>query len=231
MYFRVTPHVSEEVVEADSSDDDEYGLREAAQSLQERERVLQLLAQHLPADFSVERALKDGSSTVKTVSFDVKRVENPQPIRVDAQQKCELLSQPYKGRYFVYLMSHSVVSKTDSHVGYSTNPIIDILCHNRKIVVDRNTCMAAPFWVLDIVLGPFSSLAEAVECARIWVSRTRGKEPKRDKGEFLAGVFDVDMYSYRVLSEQSLVDRLECHDSSEFVPLYKDLLPTVVGAA
>lgn len=230
MFFRVLAHLSEFFTEVD--DDDEYGFRDEAQTLEERHRLLTLLAPRIGGDFSVEEAMSHPPHRpVKTTQLTSKRSDKARPMRIDAQQKCELIGEPYKGRYFVYLMSHSVVSKTDSHVGYSTNPIIDIICHNHRIaapVVDRNTCMAAPFWVLDIVLGPFASLAEAIECARIWVNRTRGKEPKREKGEYLASVFDVDMYSYRVLSEQPLEERLGCHDGSEFIPLYRNLVPSVV---
>ena len=239
MFFRVLTHCSEEFTEEIThslrEDDDEYGLKAEAQTPEERQRLLELLALRMPENFSINEMMSQPPhQPVRTTLLNTKRKETPMPMRIDAQQKCELMSEPYKGRYFVYLMSHSVISKTDSHVAYSTNPIVDIICHNHRIaapVIDRNTCMAAPFWVLDIVLGPFASLAEAIECARIWVNRTRGKEPKRDKGQYLASVFDVDMYSYRVSSDQTLEERLGSHDQGDFIPLYRDLVVPVVGVA
>jgi hypothetical protein len=120
------------------------------------------------------------------------------------------------------------VSKTDSHVGYSTNPLLDLFCHNQRLFVDRNTCMAAPHWMLDIVLGPFASKEQAVECGRGWVSRTRGKEPKREKAPFLASIYDVDMYSFRVEpateGESKMQQLLAQYAPPEFLAHFADIV-------
>ena len=118
-------------------------------------------------------------------------------INIDHLEHTQLQQTVSTGRYFVFLMSHSINSKTNSFVGYSVNPIKDVCLLNMKGIVDRNTSMAAPFWCLDIVLGPFTCLEVAMECGRCWVSGTRGKEAKWDKAPSLSSKFNVGLYTYR----------------------------------
>lgn len=213
MYFRVVADIDECIGEAADSEP----VYEAAD---EKRRIANLMAESVRG-FDVEAAIATMTSTLSTL--EVTRCAQRRVISVDGQQKCELTGEHYNGRYFVYLISHSVISKTDSHVGFSTNPLVDVYCHNQKLLIDRNTCMAAPNWGIDVVLGPFTSKEAALACGRAWVSRTRGKEPKRKKAGFLASIFNVDMYSYVEVSERSLETRLAEWAPSGFLQLYCEM--------
>ena len=214
MLFRVLPDLDFDVVDHNhDGDEDEHDCDDLDESLvdAEKRRVAQLVCDLLLEDgddgggaqqHDIERCLVQAMSSTRTsLKITGRHQHGRRSIAVNALEKSELTLTPYKGRYFIYLMSHSVVSKTDSHVGYTTNPLVDLFCHNHRLFVDRNTCMAAPHWMLDIVLGPFASKEQAIECGRTWVSRTRGKEPKREKAPLLARIYNVDMYSFRVTAQ------------------------------
>jgi hypothetical protein len=104
----------------------------------------------------------------------------------------------YNGKYFIFLMTHSMNSKTDSFVGFSLNPINDVIKHNERIIVDRNTCMAAPHWTLDIVVGPFICKEVALDYGHALVNGTRGKEAKRNKIPYLCEQYNVKMYNHKM---------------------------------
>jgi hypothetical protein len=153
-------------------------------------------------------------------SCEVRPVE-PTQAELTNQERCNLLSQPYTGEYFTFLMSHSVSSRTDSFVGYTTNPLRDVYLHNQKHVSDRNTCGAAPHWLLDIVLGPFISKELAIDCGLSWVTGTRGKTPKREKAPFLSSAYYVGMYTYMKRSGWPLADLLEWFAEPCFLALHE----------
>lgn len=222
MQFFVIPDIDQEVVDdvlPEEEDDEDEETR-----LSEKRRIAQLLADAIgDPSFNVDTAVSAMSST--STSLLIKRRSGPKKraIRVDAQEKSVLTMSLYKGRYFIYLMSHSVQSKIDSCVGYTTNPLVELFCHNNRMRSDRNTCMAAPHWMLDIVLGPFPSKEHAIACGQNWVSRTRGKDSKREKAVFLASLYNVDMYSFTEKPKEPIRDMLERHTSREFVTLFDDM--------
>ena len=163
-------------------------------------------------------------SEVSKFMTSIERKVKKEVTHIDSLQKSELCSTPYTGKYFVFLMSlpHSIASKTDSYVGYTPNPIAEVYRHNHKLTVDRNTCMAAPHWRLDIALGPFICKEVAIECGRAWVNGTRGKDSKRAKAAFLASAYNVNMYTYTEKSERQIEDLLEEHCDPLFIVLLKE---------
>jgi hypothetical protein len=139
-----------------------------------------------------------------------------QLIFLDAYEHALIKRMNYNGRYFIFLMSHSIHSKTDSFVGYTPDPVYNVLLHNEKLMDNTTTSKAAPHWILDIVLGPFISKEQAIDCAKAWVSGTRGKNAKRNKAPYLSKIYNVDMYTYMEKMEDTELKRL----FDEYLPDY-----------
>lgn len=105
----------------------------------------------------------------------------------------------FPGTYFAFLMSHSLKNKKkDTNIGFSKNPIHSLYLHNGQHIVNKNTSSAAPHWILDIILGPFSTERQAMDCCNEWVSKTRGRESKRLKAYTLYKKYGVNLYSHQV---------------------------------
>jgi hypothetical protein len=108
---------------------------------------------------------------------------------------CTLENRLFCGIYYSFLMTHSLQGeKTSANIGFSTNPMLDVYRHNNLLTNDRTTKAAAPFWVLDMVLGPFPFKEKAVHCSEEWVSGTRGKDSKRKKAALLKIIHNVNLY-------------------------------------
>lgn len=105
----------------------------------------------------------------------------------------------FPGSYFAFLMSHSLKNKKkDTNIGFSKNPIYSLYLHNGQHIVNKNTSSAAPYWILDTILGPFSTEKQAMCCCNEWVSKTRGRESKRLKAYSLYKKYGVNLYSHQV---------------------------------
>lgn len=123
-------------------------------------------------------------------------------IRLNRSQMCLLRGETFRGNWFIYLITlpPTVTSKTDSHVGWTTNPLVDIYLLNQgKTIykhVDRNISMAIPHWKLDRVIGPLTCEEQAQYFANIWADGTRGMKSKRDKATFLSEATDSPLYTY-----------------------------------
>jgi hypothetical protein len=221
MAFRVVPDTDEDIEE----EEEEEGTDDRHDNVAEQTMVAQLMGETLGWD---EQTIKRATASMATTrcTLSLTRRESRRPIVLSSLDKCDLSMESYKGRYFIYLMSlsHPVVSKTDSHIGYSTNPLMDLYCHNHKLMGDRSTCIAAPYWMLDIVIGPFASKKQAVECGRVWVNQTRGKEPKRNKAPFLASISNADMFSFTRECTQSIEDLLIRYADDGVVEIYRALM-------
>lgn len=125
----------------------------------------------------------------------------------------QMKAETFMGDYYVFLMTHSVASKTNSYTGFTKQPLRDIYLHNNKKMGDRTTAEAAPYWIPTVVVGPFLSRMEAIECGLVWANGSRGKHRKRAKGEWLGQAFDCNVYD----NEQ----KLDCH----FVDYLKKEMP------
>lgn len=147
-------------------------------------------------------------------------VQEPGLGQLTPLQLAHMYGYTYDGEYYTFLMSHNVSSKTDSYVGYTTNPVRDVYLHNERLIPDRNTAAAAGNWELDVVLGPFACKAVAIDCGRTWVHGTRGKLPKRKKAPFLSNAFNVPMYDCRTKLEEPFEDYLE----RMALPIYNEVL-------
>lgn len=137
---------------------------------------------------------------------------------------CILQNRMYDGIYYTFLMTHSLIGKkTDTNIGYSTNPIYDIYLHNNQLINDRTTNAAAPFWVLDMVLGPFTSFNKAFVCSKEWVSGTRGKVSKRKKAHFLNNDYDVNLYSSEIRPKKPFLEYLKDIAHHSYIDTYLSL--------
>jgi len=129
--------------------------------------------------------------------------------------KSILLDDIFTGIYYVFLMSHSLKGmKKNTNITYGTNPILTLLLHNSNKNYDKETSAAAPFWELDIVMGPFLFLKKAIECCDEWVNGTRGKKSKRNRAiNILSSKYNVPIYSSQIKLPYSLHDYLNHIDA------------------
>lgn len=123
-------------------------------------------------------------------------------IELNRVQMAMIKGETFKGNWFIYLITlpPSVSSKTDSHVGWTTNPLVDLYLLNKGCVIykhiDRNIAMAIPHWKLDRVIGTLTCEEQAIYFAHMWVYGTRGKGSKRDKAPFLSEASDSNLFSF-----------------------------------
>ena len=118
---------------------------------------------------------------------------------VSARQLALMENRVFRGEFYAFLMTHSLQGKkTDTHIGYSTNPILEIHKHNTLQINDRTTNTAAPHWRADIVIGPVHCLRKVILLCEDWVRGTRGKDSKRKRALVLARMYGVDIYSCAV---------------------------------
>jgi hypothetical protein len=123
---------------------------------------------------------------------------------------CAVTHQINTGVHYTFLMTHSLKGKkTSAHIGYSKNPMYDLYLHNNLIENDRTTNTAAPDWILDMVLGPFSCLNKAIECSKEWVDNTRGKPSKRKKAYLLSRLYNVNLYTRQIPLKESFTDYIK----------------------
>lgn len=148
-------------------------------------------------------------------------------INITLREMSMIRNETYCGNWYVYLMSHTVTSKTDSYIGFTTNPLTDIYLLNQKKVPDeRNTSMAAPHWVLDQVNGPIICKDAAREFARIWTIGTRGKKSKRNRGVLVAKLSNTNHYTFeRKLGEDENLENLLINSftAPSFLPILSDM--------
>lgn len=142
---------------------------------------------------------------------------------LSARQMAHAQGRTFDGEYYTFLMSHGVSSKTDSYVGYTTNPLRDVCLHNERKIPDRNTAAAAGNWELDIVLGPFACKALAIDCGNTWVHGTRGKIPKRKKAPWLSKAYSVNLYDCRQRLREPFDDFLQKHSPPVYSEVWHEL--------
>lgn len=143
-----------------------------------------------------------------------------------------LQNELYTGVYYTFLMTHTLHRrKTSANNGYSTNPMLDVALHNKQMMNDRTTNAAAPWWVLDVVLGPFSCKGKAMRCNEEWVDGTRGKKSKRKKALFLMKIYDVNLYSRAVRPKIKCLDHLKNNAPPLYAHVYENLKETAIKKA
>jgi hypothetical protein len=222
MYFRVALESDSTITLIRSDDDDADGGDSGDdEEVDDTSYITQLMIGRYK---SLIKSPVPTSCEVSRFKSVIEMKQKKEVILIDALHKAELYSIPYTGKYFIFLMSlpHSITSKTDSYVGHTTNPIAEVYRHNNKLTIDRNTCMAAPNWKLDIVLGPFICKEAAIDCGRAWVNGTRGKESKRAKAPFLASAHNVNIYTYTKQSDRPFEELLTENCDPLFVVLLKE---------
>ena len=142
---------------------------------------------------------------------------------VSALERAQLCGESFEGEFYTYMMSHDVSSKTDSFIGYTTNPLRDVYMHNERLIHDRNTGAAAGSWVLDVAMGPFPSRKCAMDCGRAWVDGTRGKQPKRKKAPFLSAAFGVNLFDRQQPLDEPFEDLLQRAVPPVYNEVYREM--------
>mgnify|MGYP000509361440 CR=1 FL=1 len=149
-----------------------------------------------PAPIRVKRQrshieVEEGERPMITVATEAEA----EVMTISGETLCTLENRLFRGIYYSFLMTHSLQGeKTSANIGFSTNPMLDVYLHNNLLTNDRTTKAAAPYWVLDMVLGPFPFKEKAVHCSEEWVSGTRGKDSKRKKAALLKIIHNVNLY-------------------------------------
>jgi hypothetical protein len=117
---------------------------------------------------------------------------------------CALQDWVYPGAYYAFLLSHPLKNKKkDTTIGFCKDPIRILYLLNGQYVINKNTSSAAPYWILDIILGVFPTKEKASYCCKEWVSETRGQKSKREKSEKLFKQFKVNRYSRQIQLKDS----------------------------
>jgi hypothetical protein len=151
--------------------------------------------------------------------------EQPPLMMVPSSTMALLTGQQYRGKYYAFLMTHSLSGKkTHTGVGYTTNPIHELVLHNTMRANDRTTNAAAPHWVLDVALGVFSCAQKARQCCEQWVNGSRGKENKRRKAPLLSEENQVDMYTSELPPTKPLAEELKRVAPAMYYQCYMHLL-------
>jgi hypothetical protein len=156
----------------------------------------------------------------------VKAKQQQQRLILRPQEQHQLRGTLFRGDYYSFLMTHPLKGKkTDSTVCYTKNPLYELYLHNERLISNRLTSVAAPFWVLECVLGPFASAERARECCNKWVQGSRGKVRKRKKAPELADGEGVNLYTRDAKMDKSFLDYLkECQFEQSAVEAYERLL-------
>lgn len=152
--------------------------------------------------------------------------EETQPIlmMISDETLANVENRLFRGSYYSYLMTHSLHGKkTSANIGYSRNPMLDVYMHNNLLIPDRTTNAAAPYWVLDMVLGPFAFKESAMRCCDEWVSGTRGKESKRKKAALLKIIYNVNLYDSANTINGTFRDFLSDHAHPSILEKYDTL--------
>lgn len=137
-------------------------------------------------------------------------------MEVGNEDRCQLQGRVYSGEFFVYLLTHSEPSRTNSFVGVSVNPL-------REVCV-RNAASTAPgHWALDIAQGPHTCRETAYDCGLSLVTDTRGAEPKRNKFPWLSAAYNAPIYTYTHAPALPLPQLLAHYAEPEFLRLYCEL--------
>lgn len=134
-------------------------------------------------------------------------------------EQCQSKNEIYTGEYFTLLVTHSEPGRTNSYVGYTGNPLYEVYRYNAKHSADKHQ----GGWMVDMVIGPHSCKQAAMDCGLSWVTLTRGKEPKRDKGPWLSAAYNRPIYTFTKEPAQSLEHLLRDYGDPEFLQLHKEM--------
>lgn len=170
--------------------------------------------ENVPPMKEVERRSMEFSSEVEEDGY----------VPLNRCQNSMVRGETFKGNWFIYLIAlpSTVSSKTDSHVGWTTNPLVDIYLLNSGQTIykhiGRNISMAIPHWKLDKVIGTLTCEEQAEHLAHIWTDNTRGKKSKRDKAPFISESADAPLYTFTEhLGEETMESLLrDAYISDEF---------------
>jgi hypothetical protein len=83
---------------------------------------------------------------------------------VPADVRALMVGERFAGRYYAFLLTHPLRGqKTDTYIGYATDPVAELHRHNSRRANDRTTSQVAPHWRLSRVIGPLASLGKVIK--------------------------------------------------------------------
>lgn len=135
------------------------------------------------------------------------------------------LDQTYGGEYFVYLLIKSEPSRTNAHVGWSTNPL-QAVCHLNA----RQSASGGGGWELAAAVTPFTCPELAADFGQALVTGTRGYQSKMDKIPRLARSYNKSLYIYNQAPTEPLTELLECYTPPIFSEVYESLRASTTSA-
>ena len=134
--------------------------------------------------------------------------------------RSQLLDRTYEGEYFAYLLTKSEPGRTNSHVGWSTNPLRDVCQLNAR---QQASASGDGGWELAAVVAAFSCPEWAADFGQALVTGTRGYVSKLEKIPVLAAQNNKRLYIYKQQPQEPLAELLEHYSEPVFTDLYKSL--------
>lgn len=178
-----------------------------------------------PPPIRVKRHRTSSSSSSPPATAVAEEDEEKTTMVISNEILCALQNRLFRGIYYSFLMTHSLQGKkTSANIGYGTNPMLDVYLHNHLKTNDRTTSAAAPYWVLDMALGPFITKESAIGCCEEWVSGTRGKESKRKKASLLKILYNTTLYDATRTIKGSFRDYLRHNAPPSYLVRYDALM-------
>lgn len=110
------------------------------------------------------------------------------------------------GAFFCYLMKQlGGQCKNEANIKTSIEPYKDVCGHNRGDVNDKSTKPARGLWQVEIIAGPFDTLAEATIFREEWLGSSRGMNSRRLEGIRLTVEWRANGFSKLMCFDKRLV--------------------------
>lgn len=134
--------------------------------------------------------------------------------------RCQAQGCLYTGECFAYMLTQNEPGRTNSHVGYSANPLREACLYNARH--KRHSGSLGGGWRLEGASGPFTCVEHAIDYCQSLVMGTRGKEAKCIKMPWLSSAYDKPLYSYSESRPEDLLPLLACYDPC-FAEVYSQM--------
>lgn len=109
------------------------------------------------------------------------------------------LGPPPPPKYWCYLMvNFQPEQKINTYIGKTKDPPKKVEEHNqRKAKGQKTTKAAAPYWSLEMIIGPFNDKGSAIEFRDKWKQKSRGIQSRRQRGLDLSDEYHVEVFDER----------------------------------
>jgi hypothetical protein len=129
------------------------------------------------------KCIKNSKEIIKTNTEDLIFISS---LACDISQSLNL-----SGDYFAFMLTYH----NDVIIGFSENPIYSAYVYNNFKSKKEKEKMYGKKWQISIVIGPFINKQECYLCCTDWCLNTRGIESKRNSANYLATMYNKNLYS------------------------------------